>query len=78
MALIKVSYKGMRAVLPSMDDLSQAKQNLAGLDSYMRELVSLGLGKDEHYSVMMLEHEYAKKYVSEIANAISANGGARI
>ena len=75
MALQRVSYKGIRAFIPNAEDLNLARQNLAGVRSYLLQLESLGFSSGLVYDDAVIEADEALTYVEDIVSALGGNGG---
>ena len=77
MALIRVAYRNMKAIIPSYQDLEYAKMNLAGVNTYLAQLDFLRVS-GEVYDRTLVEKVEAIKYIADIEAALLNNGGSRI
>ena len=66
----KVAYKGIRAFSPKFEDLNLAVQNLAGLESNLLRLKSLGYRSGLTYDDAEIEYDEALQYVDDIRRAL--------
>ena len=67
----KVSYKGIRAFRPKVEDLNLAKQNLAGTESHLLKLESKGYCSGLVYDDAVNEVDEALTYVDDIIRSLN-------
>ena len=79
MSLVKVSYKGLKAICPNASDVALASQNVIQGQAYLKQLESLGFyAGNDVYDATVVELEYSVEYRDLCISALSTNKGGRV
>ena len=79
MAIKKVSYKGLRGIIPNVQDVYTARENVSQGEAYIHQLESLGFYVGNSvYDAAIEELKYSRVYRDECIEALAYNCGGRI